>query len=271
MVHGFLAAEHNIWRSACIAVLLILPALATHAMADPAGDKDCIASAFEILPHPPSISVYDETGRFPRENLVALQRFADEAAKGIWQYLRVNSTRDALIILSDQFRTPYSEGPDTFGRGKIYLPAERYLPDQPERSRLALHHELTHLMAPGKLHGARLLIEGLAVHVEDRIGHPNYPDGDETPDDTVRAIEKKLAFRIPLAQSEAVRLEGPTGEERRLAYAQEGSFVGWLIDTKGPAAFMQAYTCGDPLATEGWNLTDLERDWRSWLYKSRTM
>lgn len=214
---------------------------------------------------PVALTVADDTGRFSAGELAELQAFGADAAAEIVGYLGGSETCTVVVTLSDRQRTPYSDGPDSARRGLITIPAGRFEPGDTAGSRLALHHELTHLIAPGHAGADRLLIEGLAVHVEDLLGGSNYPDGDDTPHGAVRAIEARSGIRIPLAESETARKERPDGEERRLAYAQQGSFVRWLIDTRGLDRFLAAYREPDPFAAGLGDLPVLERQWRSWL------
>ena len=91
-----------------------------------------------------------------------------------------------------------------------------------------------------------------------------------SPDETVRTLEAKSGAIIPLADSETARKRRESGDERRLAYAQEGSFVRWLIGTRGLDAFLGFYR-SDASYEEGLgaSLAELEQGWRKALAADR--
>lgn len=63
-------------------------------------------------------------------------------------------------------------------------------------------------------------------------------------------------------------LLGPAGfwsRYSRRAYTLTGSFVRWLIDTHGPAPFLEAYTAGDFEGAYGASLSELTAQWRTFL------
>ncbi len=63
-------------------------------------------------------------------------------------------------------------------------------------------------------------------------------------------------------------LLGPAGfwgRYSRRAYTLTGSFARWLIDTRGPAAFLQAYPRGDFATAYGVPLPELVAQWRAFL------
>lgn len=58
---------------------------------------------------------------------------------------------------------------------------------------------------------------------------------------------------------------GFLGEAAGLAYTAMGSFVRWLIETRGAGAFGTAYAGGDFAGAYGRTLHELWREWRVWL------
>jgi len=211
----------------------------------------------------PRITVENVSPSLDQTAVAALQSHADNAAREITDWVGPSAATDVRLVLDPKRRVSYTEDPAADGSITIRLPASRIQPANIAGSRLALHHELTHAIAPGAPGKDRLLVEGLAVMVEDRLGTANYPDFERTPDEVVVDLQAKLGRKIPLAESERARLERPDGDERQLAYAQQGSFVGWLVRRYGMAKFLRVYRSGvDYSRGFGKPLDRLERDWR---------
>lgn len=211
---------------------------------------------------PPQILVVDDTHTFSEENLDTLAEYAESAAAEIVDYLGSSEARNVTIRIETDRRVPYTEDRDAEDTVVIRLPAGRFNPANVEGSRLALHHELTHAIASGARTDDRMLTEGLGVHIEDLLGTSNYPDFVQQPDEVVRELQRIIA-KVPLARSEPVRLDHESGDARRLAYAQEGAFVRWLINRYGLGRFLEFYR-----GTESYQsyfdrtLDELEHDWR---------
>jgi hypothetical protein len=160
------------------------------------------------------------------------------------------------IRISDERRIP------TASRGTIYLPANRIgqVTADGTYDPMSITHEMTHLLGSGR-RPDRMLIEGLAVYVNDQVGRPTYPnDGEDLHAATLR-LQAELGRTIPLLESERYRRRG-SREERRLAYTQEGSFARYYIERYGLQAFLDFAL--DPTAyadqPELWQR--LEAEWR---------
>jgi hypothetical protein len=211
----------------------------------------------------PVVRVSDASGRFDAATMAAFEAYAVDAADRIVAYLGASATREIEVVLDPEQRVPYTEDPDARGMVVIRLPARRLKPADIAGSGLALEHELTHAIAPGSMREDRLLVEGLAVHVQDHVGPAAYPDFEMSPHEAVRALQAETGAVIPLGESEIARTRRESGDERRLAYAQEGAFVRWLIETRGLESFLAFYR-SDAGYEEGLGapLTELERQWR---------
>jgi hypothetical protein len=136
------------------------------------------------------------------------------------------------IRISDERGIPTASG------GTIYLPADRIgqVTADWASDPMSITHEMTHVLGTGR-RPDRLLVEGLAVYVNDRIGRPSYPnDGEDLHAATLR-MQAELGRTIPLLESERYRRSG-SREERRLAYTQEGSFARHYIERHGLQAFL---------------------------------
>lgn len=220
----------------------------------------------------PRVVVENASPDVAASTAAALQRHGEEAARRITEWLGGSATTQVRLVIDPTRRVPYTEDPAANGSVTIRLPAARLKPDDVAGSRLALFHELTHAIAPGAPGMDRLLVEGLAVMVEDQLGTPNYPDLEQTPDEVVIALEAKLGRTIPLAESERARLERPDGNERQLAYAQQGSFVAWLVSRYGLKSVLDVYRTGaDYRRGFGKPLEALEGEWRQALARARAV
>lgn len=167
------------------------------------------------------------------------------------------------VRISDERRIPYAS------RGTIYLPASRI--DQVSadwaNDPMSITHEMTHLLGSGR-RPDRLLVEGLAVYVNERVGRPTYPnDGEDLHAATLR-MQEELGRTLPLLESERFRRRG-SREERRLAYTQEGSFARWYIEKHGLEAFLDLALEEADYADEPELWTGLEAEWREALEASR--
>jgi hypothetical protein len=161
------------------------------------------------------------------------------------------------IRISDERRIP------TASRGTIYLPADRIgeVTADWASDPMSITHEMTHLLGSGR-RPDRLLVEGLAVHVNDRVGRPSYPnDGEDLHAATLR-MQAELGRILPLLESEHYRRRG-SREERRLAYTQEGSFARHYIERHGLQAFLDLGLDDAAYADQPELWRRLEAEWRA--------
>ena len=160
------------------------------------------------------------------------------------------------IRVSDERRIP------TASRGAIYLPADRV--DQVTadwaRDPLSITHEMTHLLGRGR-RPDRMLVEGLAVCVNDRVGRPSYPNHGEDLHVATLRMQAELGRTIPLLESERYRTDGSRAE-RRLAYTQEGSFARYYIERYGLHAFIDLALADAAYADQPELWRRLEAEWR---------
>lgn len=122
-----------------------------------------------------------------------------------------------------------------------------------------LDHEIAHVLAHQLVsEGGQtnlLLAEGLAVWATG--GH--Y---DREPYHMLAAAVSRSDAYIPLGRL----LRDFRAEQHELAYIEAGSFVGWLIATRGLADVKQLYGRADePELVLGQSYAELERQWRSML------
>lgn len=142
-------------------------------------------------------------------------------------------------------------------RGFMEMPLRRV-----RTSTGALLHEIVHIYAPAD---NRLLAEGLAVYLQDRLGGnpavPNFGrDLDDLASELMPADPHLEALNTIIFERRWGSVLGETAE-----YALAGSFVGFLIEEYGLEPFRRLYDTGDYDAAYGKPLPELELAWREWL------
>lgn len=129
-----------------------------------------------------------------------------------------------------------------------------------------LQHELAHVVlggvSPGPFHvpfrgvvPQMALVEGAAEALEP----PSGP---------LLTHEWAAALRRAALDPDILAIMGPGGfwtQPAGKAYVAAGSFLGWLLETRGPQAFLAAYAGGDLEAAYGQPLPELVRAWEAWL------
>jgi len=118
-------------------------------------------------------------------------------------------------------------------------------------------------------HANRFLAEGLAVHLHARLaGNPAFPNFGA---DLRSLAARSLSGVASLDTLNGVRTPRPLGTvmDEKTAYILAGSFVGFLIERDGLAAFRSLYETGDYQRAYGKSFGDLEREWRASLGETR--
>ena len=178
------------------------------------------------------------------------------------------------IIISDRFSISKSLVPAWSGHsGYMEFPMRRVV-----SRKAAVMHELVHVFFPN---GNRFLAEGLAVHLQDSIGgNPAFPNFGKPLHKNVRerllekpptSSEDPLGLRqIHLAELDGIATPKPLtlrvgheiyGEDQRgqvFVYPIAGSFVQYLIDTRGIERFRALYA-QTPLVPFARNVGTLDR------------
>ncbi|MET0342789.1 MAG: hypothetical protein ABW252_17410 [Polyangiales bacterium] len=197
-------------------------------------------------------------------------RLAEDCEFRITQIERLLAVQERERITAFFFRSP-QEKRQLMGAARVYIAKpwrrEVYLQlgDHPHP---VLAHELGHVVArhasrgpfgvPGRLFGLipePTLVEGMAVALE-----PHARD-ELTPHQWAKAAHaEKLA--PPLAS-----LLGASffGTNQALAYTLAGSFLRYVLDTKGPAVVRKVYALGSVEDALGQPFATLERDWKTFL------
>jgi hypothetical protein len=103
------------------------------------------------------------------------------------------------------------------------------------------------------------------VYVQDAIGPQGYPNFGADLHCATLDLQTKLGHVIPIRESERVRQATDRGDERALAYMQEGSFARWLIESEGLDKFLDLLKGHDAMTVYGRDWQRLESDWRAML------
>ena len=203
------------------------------------------------------------------------------------------SVPELNIIVSDRYSISKSLVPAWSGRaGYMEFPTWRVA-----SRKAAIMHELVHVLFPN---GNRFLAEGLAVHLQDSLGgNPAFPNFGKPLHGNVceRLLEMTLHSpgedpsdlgQIHLAELDLIPTPNPLtlgvgaelyGEDKRgqaFVYPIAGSFVQFLLETRGIERFRSLYTqtqllplvlnAGSP---DRWSdvycmtFADLENEWKS--------
>ena len=197
------------------------------------------------------------------------------------------------VFVSDEYKIPRSLVPASLGRrGRMEFPAWKTIAGE-----AAITHELVHVFFPN---ANRLLAEGLAIYLQDKIGgNPAFPNFGKPLHEMVRELLREMIPEFAsgrpetienihltdldkIATPSALRLRvgrylydnGPAGQAH--IYPIAGSFIQFLIETYGTDRFraLFARTPLVPLARDagspdrwidvyGRSLADLELQWRS--------
>ncbi|MCJ8191483.1 hypothetical protein [Sphingomicrobium aestuariivivum] len=252
----------KLWMLAALPMLAQAAPLSAHPVAVAASPIE--ASGDEILPHrltdPSGIHILfaDPAHREAAASILAETVRATGRLEG---WLEEAGTPTDIppfpVRLGNERRVP------TASRGALYLPVARIGElDGWQTDPMSIQHEIVHLLGSGR-RPDRLIVEGLAVHLADRLGKPTYPNHGEDLDRLLVALEAESGTRIPLLQSEQHRKAAQTGVLRRQAYVQEGSFVRWLLARQGLERLV-----AEMMDERAWDADDtdwgaLEAEWRA--------
>jgi len=238
----------------------------------------------------------DKKTKFQADFFLELAGVENWAAKQGWLPMLLPDLR---IFVGGQFRISKSLVPAWFGhRGLMEFPTWRVL-----AGKAAITHELVHVYFPN---ANRLLAEGLAVYVQDKIGRnaafpnfgrplhglvreqlrdmvPEFRPGEPRSLKCVHLVElERIATPGPLTLKIGPDFydEGPQGQAR--LYPIAGSFVQFLIETRGTEKFHTLYArtplvamacdAGAPgrwMDVYGISFADLEWEWKAMIMGGR--
>jgi hypothetical protein len=219
---------------------------------------------------------------FSAEDAARLAALAETWYRRTAEYLGrgFESGRRMLFDVASLHAIPYASapGPDAF----FLVSAEYAKKDYG----FSLVHELTHnLVGLSRLSesthddyegGNRMFDEGFGVYVEEKLVEDGrvFPNFGQEIHRAYLDLHRRLGVpRPPVLEAEGLRSRG-SGDERRLGYLQQASFVKWLVDTApephaedGLARFLKLFEGGVDAAPElyGRDLGELEGEWLAFL------
>jgi hypothetical protein len=183
-------------------------------------------------------------------------RYAVEERKKVDAFWGATWTNPIRIHVSSEYRISRALVPGHLGnRGFMEMPLRRVRDNSG-----ALLHEVVHIYAPND---NRFLAEGLAVYLHTKLaGNPALPNLGE---DLARAARRSPWGVSSLAALNEVRTPRPLGTvmDDMTAYILAGSFVEFLIEKHGLAAFRSLYETGDYEKVYGKSFATLEEEWRA--------
>jgi hypothetical protein len=200
---------------------------------------------------------------------------------------------DLQIYVSDEYKIAKSLVPAALGhRGRIEFPAWKAIAGE-----AAIAHELVHVYFPN---GNRLLAEGLAIYLQDKIGgNPTFPNFGQPLHQVARELLRAMVPEFAPGQPESLekfrladldKIATPSPLRLRIGrdlyentpvgqahlYPIAGSFAQFLIETRGTDVFRALFqrtplipferNPGSPdrwIDAYGVSLAELEAQWRS--------
>jgi hypothetical protein len=200
---------------------------------------------------------------------------------------------DLQIFVSDEYKIPMSLVPASLGRrGRMEFPAWKTIAGE-----AAITHELVHVFFPN---GNRLLAEGLAIYLQDKIGgNPAFPNLGRPMHQVARELLREMVPEFASGNSDSLekihlsdldKIATPSPLRLRVGrvlyentpvgqahlYPLAGSFVQFLIEAHGTDKFRALFVrtplvpfernAGSPDRwpdVYGFSLADLELQWKS--------
>jgi hypothetical protein len=228
-----------------------LGSFAMYLVSDRGGSRVISSGPFEII--------YRDADREVVEQVVVPR--VHQALADVTDFLGLDYDGTIVIDVSDRHRIPNQH------RNVVNVPADRLAPEGDEGGYgISVVHEITHVVAESAYRPDRFYDDGLAVYLQTKFGTASsYPDfGRDLHQETVATAAAEGGF-LPLAEAEHTRRAARSGEARRLAYLQEGSFTRFLIERDGVKKYLRVYF-GESLGeVYGKDLATLEKEWRSFL------
>lgn len=188
-------------------------------------------------------------GYMPEPQLVGFLTHAEEIRSELLAFLQPPpqpEEKKITVILVDGPGISRTAGP---GLILLYYVREGISP---------LAHEVTHLLMG--VSPWRFLREGLAVYAQEHFGDLAFPNLFRPVNlATLAEFRRGLFLSLTDLQKDFYF----SGETRRLAYLEAGSFTKYLINHYSYNKFREVYYTADYLSVYGKSLSELEREWLS--------
>ncbi len=193
---------------------------------------------------------------------------AERAKIAVTKYLDRRYDDPISISISNDHKFPDIDAK----AGRIVIPANRIRGDAVGPPRLkgrgpSIVYVMTRLIAPSRNRDWGGFLEiGLGIYMQEKFGDKwdlSFPNmGRDLHEETARTVADFGRF-IPLRKAERERnFTTRFRRARRLAHLEEGSFVRYLIESKGIARFLEFYDGAPIEKVYAVNLQSLERAWK---------
>lgn len=253
----------------------------------PAPDPDALAGFFPVHPanrpdrqllarllpaelHAGEITLHFLPGPFSTSDVPAFSRDVNRALRSVQELLDAELAGPVDYYLGYTLFPPPDPGLRGFNRAEERIVYQLYdgSGTRLERQYLAAH-ELTHQVAADSIgpHSSVFLAEGIAMYASQRY---LIADGNVSLDGFARAALEEGRL-IPLADLESGRVRFMGRLPQRTPYDQAGSFVRFLIETRGLPRFKDVYVSGQYERVYGETLPQLEAEWKRSLRSPRAL
>lgn len=198
-----------------------------------------------------------------RRKIAIFASKTESAYQDFSNFLGIQLAAKVIIDISDEYKIPSTN----LEENTIRIPANRLRGDVagPPGARgrgPAIIHELTHIIARSVNKQTRYLDEGLAVYAEELFGFGiAYPNLGRDLHQEAAKYRFSEGTSVPVERLETLRVSSGPERTRRGAYLQEGSFVRYLIESRGIAKFLRMYFGDAYEQVYNESLISLEEDW----------
>ncbi len=235
-----------------------LGSFAMYLVSDRGGSQVVSSGPFEVI--------YRDAERRLVEEIVVPR--AHRAFDDVTGFLGLEYDDMIVIDLSDRHGVPNQYA------NIVNVPANRLAAEDGDSDfGISVVHEVTHVVAVSayREHSDRFFDDGLAVYMQWRFGTAtSYPDFGRDLHRETAALAAEVGGFLPLVETEATRRTTRSGDLRRLAYLQEGSFTRFLIEgeadeRQGVEKYLRVYFGESLEAVYGRDLAALEAAWKEFL------
>ena len=229
------------------------------------GGSDSARSAYQSLTTPSFYVSYRDVDDADAKKFVDA---AEKARIAVTKYLGKRYDDPISISISNDHKFPDIDAKT----GRIFIPANRIRGDAGGPPGLkgrgpAIVLVMTKLIAPSRNRDWGGFLEiGLGIYMQEKFGDKrdlSFPNmGRDLHEETARTVADFGRF-IPLENAERERtFTTRFRRARRLAHLEEGSFVRYLIESKGIAKFMMFYDGAPIEKVYDADFQSLERAWK---------
>lgn len=253
----------------------------------PAPDSDALAGFFPVYPaNPPDrqllarllpaelrageITLHYRPGPFSMADIPAFSRDIQAALRHAQELLDAELAGPVDYYLAPTLFPPPDPGLRGFNRSGDRIVYQLYdgSGTRLERQYLATH-ELIHQVAADAIgpYSSVFLAEGIAMYAGERY---LIADGNVSLDGFARAALQEGRL-IPLTDLSSGRVRFMGRLPQRTPYDEAGSFVRFLIETRGLPRFRDVYVSGEYERVYGETLPELEVEWKRYLRSPRAL